>query len=136
LNRNDLRLLCRLRLREARALLQSRNPAGAYYLAGYAVECALKACIAKRTRRHDFPDQNTVKKSFSHNLNQLVGVAGLPLEQQARQHTAFAVNWALAKDWHPDSRYDPTIDMRKATDLYRAITNRRYGVLQWLRKRW
>jgi len=30
---------------------------GAYYLAGYAVECALKACIAKGTQRFEFPDK-------------------------------------------------------------------------------
>jgi len=33
---------------------------GAYYLAGYAVECAIKACIAKGTRRYEFPDKRKV----------------------------------------------------------------------------
>jgi HEPN domain-containing protein len=32
-------------------LLEAGLYAGAYYLAGYAVECALKACIAKKTAR-------------------------------------------------------------------------------------
>ena len=35
------------RLREARALLGVRCWSGAYYLAGYAIECGLKACIIK-----------------------------------------------------------------------------------------
>lgn len=30
---------------------------GAYYLSGYAVEWALKACIAKNVKRYDFPDR-------------------------------------------------------------------------------
>jgi HEPN domain-containing protein len=56
-NRKDLQFLARARLTEARALLDAGHPDGAYYLAGYAVECALKACIAKATQRHEFPDK-------------------------------------------------------------------------------
>ena len=32
----------------------------AYYMIGYCVECALKACIAKQIRRFDFPDKKLV----------------------------------------------------------------------------
>ena len=56
MNRVDFQGLSRLRIREARALLRLGEWAGAYYLAGYAVECALKSVISKGTRRHDFPD--------------------------------------------------------------------------------
>jgi len=47
LNKTDLELLADLRLAEAAALLGMAPPMpdAAYYLAGYAVECALKACI-------------------------------------------------------------------------------------------
>ena len=48
---------------------------GAYYLAGYAVECALKACIAKGTLRGEFPDKKRVDSSYSHNLRELFKVA-------------------------------------------------------------
>ena len=44
---------------------------GAYYLAGYAIECALKACIAKATRRYDFPDRKKVDASHTHDLREL-----------------------------------------------------------------
>ena len=56
MNRQDFQALARVRLEEAKALRDAGRPAGAYYLAGYTVECALKACIAKRTREHDFPN--------------------------------------------------------------------------------
>jgi HEPN domain-containing protein len=46
-----------VRLKEANVLLRLGLSDGAYYLAGYAVECALKACIAKGTRRYEFPDK-------------------------------------------------------------------------------
>jgi HEPN domain-containing protein len=45
MNRFDSQKLASLRLREAKALLAAGFPEGAYYLAGYAVECALKACL-------------------------------------------------------------------------------------------
>jgi len=46
-------------------------------MAGYAVECALKACIAKQTKRYDFPDKKRVRDVFTHNLETLVKVAEL-----------------------------------------------------------
>jgi len=54
-NRTDLQLLAETRLDEAQALLIASRWSGAYYLVGYAVECAFKACIAKSTKQDDFP---------------------------------------------------------------------------------
>jgi hypothetical protein len=54
-NQRDFQRLAKLRAAEAGALVRSRKEIGAYYLAGYAVECALKACVAKATKRHEFP---------------------------------------------------------------------------------
>jgi hypothetical protein len=34
---------------------------GAYYLAGYTVDCAIKASVAKRTQEHDFPEKGSAK---------------------------------------------------------------------------
>lgn len=65
MNRDDLQKLARLRLREARALLDRDLYPGAYYLSGYVVECALKACIAKSTKKFDFPDKGRVADSTS-----------------------------------------------------------------------
>jgi hypothetical protein len=36
------------------------------------VECALKACIAKQTQRHDFPDPEFVKGLFVHKPKDLL----------------------------------------------------------------
>ena len=55
MNRNDFRELAGIRLGEAKVLLDSDRYDGAFYLADYAVECALKACISRLTRRFDFP---------------------------------------------------------------------------------
>ena len=84
MDRRDLQELSKVRLKEARALMKLGLYDGAYYLAGYAVECALKACIAKDTRRHQFPDKKRVDLSHSHDLLQLIRVAGLEDEHHER----------------------------------------------------
>lgn len=66
-----------VRLAETKSLLKGRHYDGAYYLAGYVVECGLKACIAKKTKRYDFPNKRIAIDSYTHDLNQLVRVAGL-----------------------------------------------------------
>lgn len=138
LNRIAFQELARIRRQEARALVRAKMPAGAYYLAGYAVECALKARIAKATRRHDFPEKERVNQSHVHKLTDLLKLTGLQtaFDQAAKASPALERNWAIVKDWTETSRYDGTISMRKARELYRAVTARRTGVLQWLRQNW
>ena len=51
ISRSDFQWLAKTRIREAKALLDNGLFDGAYYLAGYAVECALKACIVKKIRK-------------------------------------------------------------------------------------
>lgn len=75
-----------MRLREAKALFKAGEYSGAYYLAGYAIECGLKACIARGTQRYDFPDKEHAIKSFVHNPTELIKAAGLfgPLQLAMR----------------------------------------------------
>ena len=136
MNRDDFKQLARIRLKEAKVLLQNKNYDGAYYLCGYAVECGLKACISKKTKRYDFPDDKTVKSSYTHDIEQLVGVAGLKQELQIElKNNEFAVNWAVVKDWTEVSRYERNND-KKALDLYSAIANERNGVMKWVQQYW
>ncbi len=53
MNRTDLQKLSNIRIREAKVLFAAGEHSGAYYLAGYAIECALKACFAKGVKRYD-----------------------------------------------------------------------------------
>ena len=46
MNRSDFQQLADVRIDEAAVLFAQGKYDGAYYLAGYAVECGLKACIA------------------------------------------------------------------------------------------
>ena len=51
-----LRNLAACRAEEAQALLQLGHHAGAYYLAGYALECGLKALIANGFEAGKIPE--------------------------------------------------------------------------------
>jgi len=137
MNRLDLQQLSELRIREAKALLDLGFPEGAYYLAGYSVECALKACIARRTREHDFPDKKLVNDSHTHNLKELLRLAelkdelGALIEADPEMQSAFD----RVQDWAETSRY-----MRKsaleAEELLRAIEGQTGGLLPWIRLHW
>jgi hypothetical protein len=98
-NRRDFQLLSAVRLKEAKALLKAGFPDGAYYLAGYSVECALKACIAKSTQRYDFPDKTRASESYTHNLTQLVKTAKLDatLTTLLNIDILFRDNWEAVK---------------------------------------
>jgi len=139
MNRADFQKLAELRIREAKILLDSKQYEGAYYLAGYAVECALKACIAKKTKRHDFPpNEKTVREYYTHELEKLVKGADLGVALKAKESSdvQFKLNWAVVKNWNEQARYETEIDNKQAGDLYSAITDRKHGVLSWLKKYW
>jgi HEPN domain-containing protein len=138
MNRRDLQSLAESRLREADVLLAAREYNGAYYLAGYSVECAIKACIAKQTMAEDFPDVNHAKASWVHDLEALIKQAGLlqTLSKHRANNTVFHTHWLVAKDWSVDSRYDLSHTMQEAEDLVRAIADPHSGILAWLRLHW
>lgn len=138
MNKTDLESLVEIRLSEAASLLSSKNFPGAYYLAGYALECALKACIAKQVQQHDFPNKKLAEESYSHDLQKLLGVAGLKqeLSKKEKEDDEFRLNWAVAKDWSELARYDRHIEETRANDLYYAITDKNFGVLAWLKTYW
>ena len=135
MNRKDFQEISEVRLKEAAALLKAMHSAGAYYLLGYAVECALKACIAKQTKKHDFPDKEIANKAHLHNLEQLLKVAGLErdLERDMKTNKKLELNWAVVKDWKTASRYVTDISAADARDMYSACTAQKNGILSWIR---
>ena len=110
---------------------------GAYYLAGYCVECALKACIAKFTERHDFPDKKRADVSYTHSLRNLLVVARLDKLQvaEANRDAVFRNNWNLVESWSEQSRYSTT-RAETAKKLIEAVGDRNHGVLRWIKLHW
>ncbi|MGH9814818.1 MAG: HEPN domain-containing protein [Candidatus Acidiferrales bacterium] len=138
MNRADFQHLTDLRLKEAKLLLDAKCFEGAYYLAGYAIEFALKACIAKKTKEHDFPDKKLVAQIYRHDPVELLKATGLEteLQRQAKSNKDFQRFWAVVVNWSPEARYDTVRTQLSATDLWAAITDGQDGILQWLKKRW
>ena len=137
MNRGDFQKLSDLRLQESRILLASGFPGGAYYLAGYAVECALKACIAKGVQRDDFPDKSLAQESYSHDLVKLVKLADLDSEltNSTGANARLDASWNLTKSWTEKSRYS-VWTKNEAEGIIDAVATRSDGVLAWIRRRW
>jgi HEPN domain-containing protein len=138
MNRLDFQRISDIRIDEAKALLDAGHYPGAYYLVGYAIECALKACVAKRVQQYDFPDRKVANEAFTHDLGRLVKVAGLGanFEEDRKNDAALEVNWAVVKDWDESSRYDVEITEAQASNLFSACTEQPSGILAWVKKRW
>lgn len=138
MNRLDFQQLAEDRIADAQALLDAGRWSAAYYLAGYAVECALKACIAKQTNLHDFPDKDRTSSAYTHSLVGLAKVALLDKDLRKTQREAnpgLYSNWPVVKDWSEQARYKQT-DEKTARELYLAITNLDGGVLPWIKQNW
>jgi hypothetical protein len=118
-------------------LLTQSEWSGAYYLAGYAIECALKACIGKNFKKYYMPDLKVIKDSHTHDLTELVRVAEIKpsLDALIGTDAKFQLNWTIVKDWNEASRYSIWSE-NEARDLYEAITQRGHGVFRWAKLHW
>ncbi len=138
MNRTEFQQLAEARLIDAATLLAADRWAFAYYVAGYAVKCGLKACIARQTSAEDFPPKvKLVQDYYTHHLDKLVNAAGLkpPLDAATVANPVLSGKWGTVKDWNEGSRYEQT-SQPKAQALYDAITDPANGVMQWIRLHW
>jgi HEPN domain-containing protein len=136
-NRTDLQNLANERIAEAKILFDAGKWSGAYYLAGYAVECGLKACIAKLSKPDEFPDKNFGAKCWVHDIEQLVELAGLKTTRNvdAGANVNLDANWGIVREWKESSRYDRK-NQAEAQALYDAIAQNPDGVLLWIQLHW
>ncbi len=139
MNRMELRQLARDRLQDAAALLAVGRWSGAYYLAGYAVECGLKACIMAYVEATGaiFQDKKFSEKCWTHDLEVLVVQADLQaaLDAQMAGNALFSANWGTVIDWEETSRYQQKTQA-EAEAIYDAINANPDGVFQWIQKHW
>jgi HEPN domain-containing protein len=137
MNRTDLQKLSNARLREARVLFTAHEYSGAYYLSGYAVECGLKACFAKLTDRHDFPDLKDVRRAFTHNLAELEKLADSDNQMSAARQAnpELIARWEIVCQWSEESRYY-TWSKEASGTLLDAVSKRKDGVLPWIKRYW
>lgn len=82
MHRTEYQRLAELRLDDADVLLAAGRWGAAYYLLGYSIECALKACVAKQFGQHEIPDKRLVEKVYTHNLVTLLDNSGAKAEKE------------------------------------------------------
>ena len=144
LDRKKLQNLAKVRLNDAKALLGRKRWSGSYYLCGYAVECALKACLLRHLGESGsvFGDQPYLKKladCWTHDLVKLVNLAGLDagvrVVSARGANAALDKSWVVTKDWKETSRYEEKTET-EAKALYEAVSHNAHGVFRWIQSRW
>ncbi len=140
MNKADWQKLAVERLADAKTLLAANRWSAAYYLAGYAVEGALKACVLGRLVKEPellFVDRKLSDKCWTHDLVQLVELAGLKadLDANCAANPEFLNRWNIVRDWNESSRYRRA-SKADSEELYEAITHKKHGVLSWIKAHW
>lgn len=137
MNRIELQRIAEERARDAEALLAAGQWSGAYYLAGYAVECGLKACIARQIGQHEFPDKELTQRCYTHNMEKLIEVANLNAVRvvDMAANTPRGKNWLVVKDWNEAARYRIWTEF-EARKLVNAVVDPSNGVLPWITGHW
>ncbi len=141
MTRSDFKKLSEARITDAKVLLGARRFDAAYYLAGYSVECAIKAYITKQIRKYQFPEgPEKVRKIYTHNLEDLIKVVELSdqFQKEIKSDAALETNWGIAKDWSEQTRYhrNGKIAEKKAKAMIDAVSDPTHGVLQCLQRYW
>lgn len=137
MTRADLQKLADEKLSDAEVLSNAKSWSNAYYLAGYAVELAIKACIAKSFKADTVPDKDLVIKTYSHEFPKLIGTAGLTaeLQKQVQASQDFSTAWGVVNEWSPEDRYRFNSE-QDAKELIEAISDATHGVLPWIKTHW
>jgi HEPN domain-containing protein len=139
-NRADFQDLADSRIAEAKWLITGGMYESAFYMAGYAVECGLKACIAKLTNQFDFPPRNTQRDCYTHDFAVLLETAQLEdlLLADRKANSALDISWSTVRTWKEDCRYNPrgSKTLAQVQSLILAIEDPQHGVLTWLRQYW
>jgi HEPN domain-containing protein len=140
MKRDEWKRLAKRWLVDAKVLLDNRRWAAAYYLAGYAVECGLKACILARVGAVPeviFETRRFSENCWTHNVMELVKLAELEAIRLAdiAVNAALAQNWNVAKDWSEKVRYK-MMSRSLARKLFAAIADKHNGVMRWIKAHW
>jgi hypothetical protein len=106
---------------------------GAYHAGGIALECMLKAKIAKSIQAEEFPDMEFAKAAWVHDPGKLLQLGDLVrfLDQAS---SAVKTNWATVKDWKVDSRYNRTVNPATVIAFLDALDDPKHGIVVWLRR--
>lgn len=132
------------RVADAETLLQADRWQGAYYLAGYAIETALKVCVLQRLQREPTvileEGDKYIREVRSHNLLELLKRAGLAKQVAGAwvpdsNEANVQLQWVDMVEWNEGFRYRRDVTEGRA----RAICDSILGdaeLLKWIQSHW
>jgi len=140
LSEQDFLKISQTRLEEAKILFSNGLYDGSVYLAGYALEAALKGRICK-ILDSDYPPSGDAFRSFyTHKFDTLIKLAALEkkLDEAKVLSSNFATNWSLATSWTEANRYLRIGSKTKAeaADVLASLEDPTDGILTWIKKVW
>jgi HEPN domain-containing protein len=130
-----LKYLIAGRIKDASALIKSRRYPAALYIAGYAIEVALKYKICRSLQfRQGFPEtkqelitchtsinQGNIQPLLiqlgdirNHDLNKLLFYSG----EELKIKNNFFSEWVIVAQWSPENRYKKIRVLQKTAELY------------------
>ena len=140
----QLKALANERITEAEILLGNSKHEGVFYLAGYAVEFALKAviCVRLDIEIYDQSSKSNPKDVsakvygafLTHNLRDLLILSGLKrqLEKEQIIDPNFATAWSEVSLWNEQRRYDSGCTEKVANGFLSDAKT----LLAWISKYW
>lgn len=144
--RAEFQTLANNRLNEAKTLQSAGHHEAAFYLAGYAVECGLKAAVCRTLQIDIFNMPTDIHKGFkTHRLDYLIVLAGLSqrlaTDLATDESLSIAANLFLKppsgverwQSWSEEVRYN--VIPCKSTDSQDFIDNTDYFI-SWLKNHW
>jgi hypothetical protein len=86
------------------------------------------------TQRHEFPDLRRVQRTYTHNFEELLRLAGLEPRLDAAE-PAVRDAWTKTKSWKVETRYNVGRSEAEVLDFLEAVAGR-HGVQRWLKQFW
>jgi hypothetical protein len=121
----DLQILSRECLEDAKALYSLKRYRGAIYNCGYAVEIGLKMKICKTLGWNEYPTDSKYKAFKTHELDFLLHLSGI----EKAVSTKYIAEWSVLKKWDPEKRYSTALVVEKGADLMIKSTETLLGIL-------
>lgn len=140
MNRASWQQLAEERVLDAGALLDAGRWSAAYYLAGYAVECGLKACVLAFVEQNPaviFFEKRYSERCWTHDLDALFTLANIAENREiaCEANRDLGRSWSALQEWSEQDRYRLRTEA-EARELFSAVIDPSNGVLTWIKARW
>ena len=140
----ELKSLADERISEAEILSGNAKHEGVFYLAGYAIEFALKAVTCKRLGVEIYDkevdnaakglSQKALNAFMTHNLTDLLTLSGLKVKFELDKATNSGLTkaWSELSRWNEQRRYDSGCSEVVANNFLRSSNT----LLTWIKQHW